>query len=548
MSRILVVDDDPSNRKILSELLGDSGHHMLEACDGAEALESARVWHPDLIITDILMPTMDGYEFIRQLRADPTIADTHIIFYTAHYLEHQARLLADVCGASFITKPSSLELILHKVEAALELPCSSPPPLPVYDFDREHLRLVTDKLFQKARELRAVNQQLAALVELGQQLAAERAPLRILDTVCHAARDIIGAQYAGAGVLTDDGETLLPLCFSGLDPETVARIGPAMPRQGMLDRLLTEGCPIRVGDVSADWHTLGLPSPHPPIYSFGGTPITSPTQRYGVLYVANKLGGGEFDAEDMDVLGTIAAQVGVAYENARRYHELQHYTTRLEQEVGERQRAEEQVRGALREKEVLLQEIHHRVKNNLQIVSSLLSLQSRYVQDPRARELFKDGQHRIKSMALVHQQLYQSQDLSGINFGAYIQHLAADLFRSYGIAASHIHLQTALAEVSLGIDRAIPCGLILQELLSNCLKHAFPANATGEVSIELESDGNRRVTLRVRDTGVGLPAGIDLQNPDTLGLQLVGALVDQLEGTLDVGRSPGATFTLTFPG
>ena len=117
---ILVVDDDPSNRKILTELLRDSGHHLLEACDGAEALESARAWHPDLIITDLLMPTMDGYEFTRQLRADPTIADTHIIFYTAHYLEHQAQLLADVCGASLITKPSPLDVILRKIETVLE--------------------------------------------------------------------------------------------------------------------------------------------------------------------------------------------------------------------------------------------------------------------------------------------------------------------------------------------------------------------------------------------------------------------------------------------
>jgi len=548
MSTILVVDDDPCNRKILTQLLRESGHHLLEAVDGAEALESARAWHPDLIITDLLMPTMDGYEFTRQLRADPAIADTHIIFYTAHYLEHKAHLLADVCGASLITKPSPLDVILRKVEAVLDLPSSAPPPLPFYDFDREHLRLVTDKLFQKARELRAVNQQLEALVDLGQQLAAERDPLRILDTVCHAARDIIGAQFAGAGVLTDDRATFLPLTISGLDPEAAARIGPALPRQGMLDRLLTQGSPLSVSDVTADWHALGLPPQHPPIQSFLGVPIASATQRYGVLYVANKLGEAEFRAEDMGVLVTIAAQVGVAYENARRYHALQHYITRLEQEVGERQRAEEQVRGTLREKEVLLQEIHHRVKNNLQIVSSLLSLQSRYVQDPRARELFKDGQHRIKSMALVHEQLYKSQDLAGINFGPYIQYLAADVFRSYGVMPARIRLHMTLADVSLGINTAIPCGLILQELLSNCLKHAFPANARGAVSIDLHSDDNHRVLLSVRDTGVGLPTKVDLQNPDTLGLQLVSALVDQLDGTLEVNRSPGTTFTLTFPG
>ncbi len=212
----------------------------------------------------------------------------------------------------------------------------------------------------------------------------------------------------------------------------------------------------------------------------------------------------------------------------------------------ERRRAEEQIKASLREKEVLLKEIHHRVKNNLQVTSSLLKLQSAYIEDPRARALFQESQNRIRSMALVHEKLYQSRDLSRIDFGDYAGSLAGLLLRSFGMAR-RIELAVRAERVFLPIDSAVPCGLILNELLSNCLEHAFPDGRPGMVVIEVALATDGRHLLAVSDDGVGLPAGFTLDRLDSLGLQLVQTLVDQLHGTLELRRERGTSFRIRWP-
>jgi two-component system, sensor histidine kinase PdtaS len=215
-------------------------------------------------------------------------------------------------------------------------------------------------------------------------------------------------------------------------------------------------------------------------------------------------------------------------------------------DITERRRAEELIEASLREKEVLLKEIHHRVKNNLQITSSLLKLQSGYIQDGRAREMFADSQNRIRSMALVHEKLYQSSDLSRIHFADYIGSLATLLFRTYGVDQQRIHLHCGGEGIFLSVETAVPCGLIVNELLSNCLKHAFPADRSGEIWIQLVAQGEGFLQLTVADNGVGLPEGLDLVHVDTLGLQLVRTLAQQLDGAFEAVRSPRTEFKITF--
>jgi PAS domain S-box-containing protein len=212
----------------------------------------------------------------------------------------------------------------------------------------------------------------------------------------------------------------------------------------------------------------------------------------------------------------------------------------------QRREAEERVKASLREKEVLLKEIHHRVKNNLQVTSSLLKLQSSYIQDGRARELFAESQGRIRSMALVHEKLYQSSDLSRIDFAEYIESLAGLLLRSFGAAARRIALNVHGDQVFLAIDTAVPCGLIVNELLSNCLKHAFPDNRAGVIDIHVRAEAGRRFSLSVRDDGVGLPAHIDIHKTETLGLQLVKTLAEQLRADIEVVRDGGTEVRLHF--
>jgi PAS domain S-box-containing protein len=214
-------------------------------------------------------------------------------------------------------------------------------------------------------------------------------------------------------------------------------------------------------------------------------------------------------------------------------------------DITERKKAEERINASLREKEVLLKEIHHRVKNNLQVISSLLYLQSKSIEDKRALEMFQDSQNRVRSMALVHERLYQSQDLARVDFAEYVRSLANYLFRSYGVNTNLIKLKIHVDDVSLGVDAAIPFGLVVNELVSNSLKHAFPDDRAGEIRITLRLDGGQSL-LMVSDNGVGFPENLDFRDTRSLGLQLVNTLVDQLEGTIELDRSEGAAFKITF--
>jgi two-component sensor histidine kinase len=210
-----------------------------------------------------------------------------------------------------------------------------------------------------------------------------------------------------------------------------------------------------------------------------------------------------------------------------------------------RKRAEGQIRTALQEKEVLLKEIHHRVKNNLQIISSLLDLQSDYIEDEQTRQLFQESRNRVKSMALIHERLYRAQDLAKVDFAEYIQSLARDVFRSYRTHATGIALRVNVEDVFLGVDTAIPCGLMINELVSNALKYAFPDGRGGEICVELFSD-NGQFTLAVRDNGVGFPKDLDFRNTESLGLKLVVTLVKQLKGTIALHRDGGTAFEIKF--
>ena len=215
-------------------------------------------------------------------------------------------------------------------------------------------------------------------------------------------------------------------------------------------------------------------------------------------------------------------------------------------DISERVDAENQLRQALQEREVLLGEIHHRVRNNLQVISSLLNLQSRATEDPFVRQAFNESQSRVQSMALIHQQLYEANSFSDIDLGDYARRLAGHLFRSFGDTAEHIRLDLDIKGVSLAVDRAAPCGLIINELLSNSLKYAFLDGRPGRIRISAERQPNQSILLTIGDDGPGLPPEIGLWNTKTLGLRLVRTLVRQIDGELEMGEPPGAEFRIRF--
>ncbi len=202
---------------------------------------------------------------------------------------------------------------------------------------------------------------------------------------------------------------------------------------------------------------------------------------------------------------------------------------------------------SLKEKEMLLREIHHRVKNNLQVISSLISLQSRYRKDDQAIEMAKESQNRIKVMALIHEKLYRSKDFANVEFNDYIKNLVNGLFTSYKVSSSRIVLKMDIENISLGIDTAINSGLIVNELVTNCLKHAFPEGRDGEIRISLCTLNDGEMELVVSDNGVGMPESLDIKKAESLGLRLITNLTERsLHGRVNINRENGTEFRIIF--
>ncbi|BBA32572.1 hypothetical protein sS8_0607 [Methylocaldum marinum] len=393
MAKILIVDDRPLNREFLVTLLGYGDHRLLEASDGAEALDVIRAERPDLVITDILMPVIDGYELVKRLRDDPALADTRVIFYTATYRAPEARTLAEACGvAAVLAKPSSPEEIIRVVQSVLGLPAIEPGRLPepaaqrgaeslgdlagqLSDYfsdietvrqsiarivesgpalieERDQLRDIAARFSGSLSRLQEISLRLATLIELGLELSSIRDPERLLETFCRAAHDVCAAQFAVVGLL-DEGQSHLCRVYSrGMEEEAEELPKSLNPESGILARLLTERRPLRLSGLSDTPELLGLPAAHPPVHSFLGLPIASSSRVYGWVYVANKLGGTEFDEIDEDIATAVTAQVATAYENLGFYDELQRRAVALQLEITERKQAQESLRKTLRARAV----------------------------------------------------------------------------------------------------------------------------------------------------------------------------------------------------
>ncbi|WP_250124404.1 histidine kinase dimerization/phosphoacceptor domain -containing protein [Chroococcidiopsis sp. CCMEE 29] len=298
--------------------------------------------------------------------------------------------------------------------------------------------------------------------------------------------------------------------------------------------------------VTEDIYTAGLTQCHIDIlvlYDIRASlvvPILQGEHLWGLLCAYHCSGPRHWRQFEVDLLKQLATHMAIAIQQSELYYQVQ-------SELAERKRAEEQLKVSLKEKEALLKEIHHRVKNNLQVISSVLRLQSDYIKDEKVLALFSDSQNRIRSMALIHEKLYQSKDLLRIDFGEYIRDLTSNLLRSYAASSQAVTLRITADDIWLNIDTAIPCGLIINELISNSLKHAFPiGKENNEVQIIIRSINNNKYALTVSDNGIGLPVDLDFRNTASFGLELVGIFTEQVEGVIELNRSSGAKFTITF--
>ena len=321
MATILIVDDLPANRKVLVSLLRFEGHRMLEAADGREGLAAVRAEHPDLVITDVLMPVMDGYEFIRQLRFDPVSSRIPVIFCTAHYGEREARELALASGVSdVVTKPAAADEVLRVVDRALsgrsERGAAADQSPFTVEFDREHLRLVTDKLSAQTGDLQSANARLRALINIGLELASERDSDRLLQSVCASARDLFGATYVTLGILDRHDRTVERCITCGLDANDWIQAGDAVG--GLLGAVVSERRTMRGDHPRDDPAGPQFPSAHPEVQAYLVAPIVSPTHVYGWICLVGNDGVG-FVEEDEQLVMALAGQVGRIYENGYLY-------------------------------------------------------------------------------------------------------------------------------------------------------------------------------------------------------------------------------------
>ncbi|MCE8429314.1 MAG: PAS domain S-box protein, partial [Candidatus Methanoperedens sp.] len=221
----------------------------------------------------------------------------------------------------------------------------------------------------------------------------------------------------------------------------------------------------------------------------------------------------------------------------------------IARDITKRRKDEEKLKDSIKEKEILLREIHHRVKNNMQVISGLLMLQEELSDDEKIIGMLKDSQNRIASMALIHEKLYKSENLSKIDFKEYVDELVSALFESYLVGESEIALNINVENISLGIDLAIPCGLILNELVTNSLKYAFPDGKKGEIKISLHSTGEDMIELIEGDNGAGIPDDLDFRKTQSLGLHIVNLLVEnQLHGEITLNKEGGTEFRIRFRG
>lgn len=494
--KILLVEDSPADARMVQELLRQTaGGQIIVRCADrvATALESLNEENPDALLLDLWLPDNEGIATFRRIHAKAAAVPTIVL--TGH-LEMAVECLAE--GASdYLLKSDLTGGLLVRVLR--------------YSLERERIK---EELLRTERELTFKNRIASVfLTAREEELSAG---------VVGAMLAFMQSEKAAFGYMDADGALVCPgLPSSGDLSGKILASGGKLPRAtwtGVWGQSLNSRQAILCNQRSREFDVV--------VRRALAVPLLNRGELVGLFEVADK--PVDYEAEDCEFLERAAAYLAPILH------------ARLQRDARERA-----ISAALAAKEVLLQEVHHRVKNNLQIISSLLSMHADGLPEP-AQQALDGSQRRVRSMALVHEQLYSRDHPDELDFADYATSLASEILAAYSIDSGAIRLRFDLEPVTLSIDQAVPCALILNELLTNAVKYAFPGHRHGEIFVSLRDCGENQIRLRVADDGVGLPAGFDRTECQSLGLRIVNILMYQLNGTIEIGPGPGADFRLAF--
>lgn len=482
MVKILAIDDQQDNLIVLKTILYDliPDVSVITAATGQEGIEAAESESPDVILLDVLMPGMDGFEVCRRLKSKENCLHIPIILITAIHKDIASRVKGLDLGAdAFLSKPIDETQLVAQVKVMLRI------------------KNAEDVLRRQRDELQE------AVQETKNELQLSKARIQLL--LDETDEGIWSWDVKSGEVLFNDNW----IKILGYEPD-----------ERTFDMDWWQNC-IHPDNRVAFENTLKAYQAGEEKYSELEYQICNKAGHWIWVWVRGVCIDYDDQGNPLKVLGT-------------------------HREITEHKQAEEKIKASLKEKEILLQEIHHRVKNNMQVIASLLKLQSYYTDDDQIKEVLRDSQTRVFAMAAVHETLYGSENLSEISFKSYLYKISDGLFQTYFADSRRIKTNIVSDDIKLEIEIASPLGLIITELISNSLKYAFPGDRNGEITISLKKY-ETKFELIVKDNGVGLPDYLDWGKINSLGLNLIHSLVkEQLGGSIDFDNNNGTTFVIKF--
>lgn len=489
---ILVVDDTLAALKLLTDTLLSEGFIVRPATSGEHAIQSVAAEQPELILLDVRMPDMDGFEICRRLKEQPDTSDIPILFLSAA-TEMEERIKGLSLGAvDYITKPFQRDEMLARVRTHLQLSRLQNKLETMVELRTAELNISKEQLIRELSERKAAEQSLKESEKRFRQMIE-------LSPYAMAVSDISeNIEYLNDKFIKTFGYTASDI------PSVKSWWLLAYPDEEYRKKILDQWYK-NISNASKIHNEIEPVTVN----------VTCKDRTVKIIEISTTM---------------INDKLLVVFHD-----------------ITERKRNEESLKTSLLEKETLLRELYHRTKNNMQVICSLLSLKTLGTDDEKLKTAFKEMESRIHSMALVHQKLYSSKNLSNINLKEYVHDLADLLLKSYKTSPDRISLIRNIDEINISIDIAVPFGLVINELISNALKHAFPGNSSGQITIDIKKAEDDMIELRISDNGVGIPDVLDLKENGQLGIKTIFAISEhQLHGKMKFESVNGLIFTLKF--